>query len=77
MSKAALNAAGMSLARDLRGRGIAVAILHPGFVQTRMVDFAGDISAETSAKRLAQRIDELDLKTSGGFRHSNGETLPW
>jgi NAD(P)-dependent dehydrogenase (short-subunit alcohol dehydrogenase family) len=77
MSKAALNAAGMSLARDLRARGIAVAILHPGFVQTRMVDFAGDISPETSAKRLAQRIDELNLKTSGNFRHSNGESLPW
>jgi NAD(P)-dependent dehydrogenase (short-subunit alcohol dehydrogenase family) len=77
MSKAALNAAGMSLARDLRARGIAVAILHPGFVQTRMVDFAGDISPETAARRLAQRIDELDLKTSGAFRHSNGETLPW
>jgi NAD(P)-dependent dehydrogenase (short-subunit alcohol dehydrogenase family) len=77
MSKAALNAAGMSLARDLRARGIAVAILHPGFVQTRMVDFAGDISPETSAKRLAQRIDELNLKTSGSFLHSNGEALPW
>jgi NAD(P)-dependent dehydrogenase (short-subunit alcohol dehydrogenase family) len=77
MSKAALNAAGMSLARDLRNRGIAVAILHPGFVQTRMVEFAGDISPETAAKRLAQRIDELSLKTSGSFRHSSGETLPW
>jgi NAD(P)-dependent dehydrogenase (short-subunit alcohol dehydrogenase family) len=77
MSKAALNAAGKSLAVDLRGRGIAVAILHPGFVQTRMVDFAGDIPPETAAKRLAQRIDELDVKTSGSFRHSSGESLPW
>ena len=77
MSKAALNAAGKSLAVDLRGRGIAVAILHPGFVQTRMVDFAGDIPPATAAKRLAQRIDELDVKTSGSFRHSSGEALPW
>lgn len=77
MSKAALNAAGKSLAVDLRGRGIAVAILHPGFVQTRMVDFAGDIPPETAARRLAQRIDELDMKTSGNFRHSSGEALPW
>ena len=36
MSKAALNAAGMSLARDLRGAGVAVAILHPGYVRTDM-----------------------------------------
>lgn len=77
MSKAALNAAGMSLTQDLRKRGIAVAILHPGFVQTRMVDFAGDISAETAAKRLAQRIDELNMKNTGSFWHSNGENLPW
>jgi NAD(P)-dependent dehydrogenase (short-subunit alcohol dehydrogenase family) len=64
MSKAALNAAGVSLARDLASRGVAVAMLHPGFVQTRMVGFAGDISPEESARRLAARIDELTLETS-------------
>lgn len=36
MSKAALNAAGVSLAHDLKGDGIAVAILHPG--ESRAVD---------------------------------------
>lgn len=77
MSKAALNAGAMSLARDLKARGIAVAILHPGFVQTEMVGFNGDISAEVSAQRLSQRISELTLESSGSFRHSNGETLPW
>ena len=77
MSKAALNAAGMSLAQDLRTRGIAVAILHPGYVQTRMVDFGGDISAQTAASRLAQRIDDLSIDNSGSFWHSNGERLPW
>lgn len=30
MSKAALNAAGVSLSHDLKGYGMAVAILHPG-----------------------------------------------
>lgn len=40
-SKAALNAFGKSLAMDLRPRGIAVAQLHPGYVQTRMVNFGG------------------------------------
>ncbi|MDX1586785.1 MAG: SDR family oxidoreductase, partial [Balneolaceae bacterium] len=37
MSKAALNIAGVSLAHDLKPQGIAVAIIHPGFVQTDMV----------------------------------------
>lgn len=77
MSKAALNAAGMSLARDLKSREIAVGILHPGFVQTRMVDFAGDITAKEAAGRLVKRIDELNIDSSGTFRHSNGEALQW
>lgn len=77
MSKAALNAAATSLTIDLKPRGIAIAILHPGYVQTAMVNFGGDISAEESAKRLSQRIAELTLETSGGFWHSNGDKLPW
>lgn len=77
MSKAALNAAGVSLARDLAPRGIAVALLHPGFVQTRMVGFAGDITPQQAAEGLAARIDELELTNSGCFRHSNGQNLPW
>lgn len=77
MSKAALNAAAMSLARDLHPKGIAVAILHPGYVQTAMVNFGGDISAEESAQRLSQRIAELNLDNTGSFWHSNGDLLPW
>ena len=77
MSKAALNAAGKSLAVDLKEEGIAVAILHPGFVQTDMVGGHGDISADVSAERLVQRIEELNIGNSGTFWHSNGEVLPW
>lgn len=76
-SKAALNAVGKSLAMDLKPRGIAVAQLHPGFVQTRMVGFNGDITPEQAAEGLAQRIDELTLENTGGFWHSNGQQLPW
>lgn len=77
MSKAALNAAGVSLARDLNRRGIAIAMLHPGFVQTRMVEFNGDIGPEVAAERLAKRIAELNLTNSGTFWHSKGDVLPW
>ena len=77
MSKTALNAAGKSLAHDLKSKGIAVAILHPGYVQTEMVNFGGEISPELSASRLIERIDELNLDSSGSFWHSNGELLPW
>lgn len=77
MSKAALNAAAKSLSLDLKARGISVAILHPGYVQTAMVNFGGDISATESAQRLSQRIAQLNLKNTGGFWHSNGDSLPW
>ena len=76
-SKAALNAFGKSLAMDLKSRGIAVAQLHPGYVQTRMVNFGGKITPEEAAKGLAERIDELNLENTGSFWHSNGEELPW
>jgi len=76
ISKTALNMAGRSLAVDLRSRGIAVAILHPGMVATRMVGFAG-IPPEQAAAGLLARLDALSLETSGRFWHANGEELPW
>lgn len=76
-SKAALNAIGKSLALDLKEKGISVALLHPGYVQTRMVNFGGQITPEEAAEGLLKRVDELNLDNTGGFWHSNGETLPW
>lgn len=76
MSKVALNMAGRSLAVDLKPRGIAVAILHPGMVATRMVGFSG-IPPEQAARGLLERIDALTLERSGRFWHANGEPLPW
>jgi NAD(P)-dependent dehydrogenase (short-subunit alcohol dehydrogenase family) len=77
MSKSALNIAGVSLAHDLKKQDVAVALLHPGYVQTEMVNYSGDISAAVAVKRLMQRIEELNLDNTGTFWHSNGEVLPW
>ena len=77
MSKAALNMAGKSLAIDLKPQGIAVALLHPGFVRTDMTQGKGLIDTVESASGLLQQIDELTLETSGGFWHQNGESIPW
>lgn len=77
MSKCALNIAGASLAVDLRPKGIAVALLHPGFVRTEMTGGNGLIDAPESAAGLLARIDELNLANSGGFWHTNGEALSW
>ncbi len=77
MSKAAVNAAFVSLARDLHERGIAVAILHPGFVRTDMTRNNGLIDPPESTAGLLARIDALTLENSGTFWHANGEVLPW
>ena len=76
-SKAALNAFTKSLALDLKSKEISVCVLHPGFVQTRMVGFNGDISPEQAAAGLIDRIAGLNLNNTGSFWHSNGQSLPW
>lgn len=77
MSKAAVNSAGKSLAMDLRERGIAVALLHPGYVRTEMVGGGGDVEPGQAAAGLIARLDELTLETTGSFWHASGQPLPW
>lgn len=77
MSKAALNAAGKSLAVDLAPRGISVGILHPGAVRTEMTGGRGNVEPPEAARMLVERIDELGPDKSGVFQHANGEVLPW
>lgn len=77
MTKAAANMMGVSLARDLAPRGIAVAILHPGFVRTGMTGFNGYIEPDEAARGLLMRIDEAKAGEEPVFRHANGEILPW
>ncbi|NOQ77621.1 MAG: SDR family NAD(P)-dependent oxidoreductase [Methylococcaceae bacterium] len=77
MSKAAVNAAGKSLSIDLKPKGIAVAILHPGWVRTDMTGHNGLIDTDESASGLLDRMTELTLDNTGSFWHTNGDLLPW
>jgi len=77
MSKAALNMAATSLARDLASRGIAVVVLHPGYIKTAMTGFSGNDEPPVAAKGLLKHLDELTVETSARFLHANGEELPW
>ena len=76
-SKAALNMAGVSLARDLAPKNVMVVLLHPGFIRTGMTGGAGNDDPPVAAKGLLARIDELTPAASGKFFHANGEELPW
>jgi NAD(P)-dependent dehydrogenase (short-subunit alcohol dehydrogenase family) len=75
-SKTAVNMIGTNLMHELRPRGIAVALLHPGLVATEMTGNHG-ISTVDSASGLIARIDELNMENTGGFWHAEGYTLPW
>ncbi|AMA07931.1 SDR family oxidoreductase [Picosynechococcus sp. PCC 73109] len=78
MSKVALSMAGKSLSIDLKPRGIAVGIVHPGLVKTRMINFREDgISPTVAVEGLLARIEALNLDNTGTFWHANGEILPW
>ena len=77
MSKATLNIAAVSLARDLARRRIWVGILHPGFVRTGMTGNAGNVEPADAARGLLARIDALGPETTGRFFHQTGKELPW
>ncbi len=77
MSKAAVNMAMKSLSEDLRDKGISVMVLHPGYVATDMTSHQGPVSPEEAVKGLLARIDDLNLSTSGSFRHAQGREIPW
>ncbi len=77
MSKAAVNMAGVSLAHDLENAGIAVALVHPGFVKTDMTGRNGNVEPAEAAAGILARIDALTVAQTGRFWHANGEQLPW
>lgn len=76
-SKAALNAAMKSLAVDLAPRGIAVAVLHPGWVKTDMGGPDALIGVAESVAGMRAVIARLGPATSGGFFGYDGALIPW
>lgn len=78
-SKAALNAVGKSLSLDLADRDIAVLILHPGWVKTRMGGPNGLLTTEESVSAQLDLIARAygNPAMNGRFFHVSGEDLPW
>jgi NAD(P)-dependent dehydrogenase (short-subunit alcohol dehydrogenase family) len=76
-SKAALNMAWRSLAVDVRARGVTAAVLHPGWVQTRMGGASAPLAPEQSVAGMRQVIDGLSPEQSGGFFNYDGSPVPW
>ena len=71
-SKAAAINLGRNLATDLRPRGIAVGVYHPGWVQTDMGGAEAEITTDEAVSGLLVRFAALDLATSGCFETWDG-----
>jgi NAD(P)-dependent dehydrogenase (short-subunit alcohol dehydrogenase family) len=76
-SKAALNMIMLGVAQDWAKDGIAVGILHPGWVQTDMGGPGALITVQTSVTGLCKRIAELNPANSGKFLDYQGKEIGW
>ncbi|WP_041534870.1 SDR family oxidoreductase [Parvularcula bermudensis] len=76
-SKTALNMAMVAASKPLKERGIAVGVLHPGWVDTRMGGGNAPLSTEKSAQGLAEQIDGLAPTEKAPFLAYDGRVLPW
>ena len=73
-SKAALNMAWRSLAI---GSGVTCAVLHPGWVRTRMGGSSAPLEPEDSVAGMRRVIESLRPDQSGGFYNYDGSEIPW
>lgn len=75
-SKTALNSAWRNLAIDNRGKMIC-AVLHPGWVQTRMGGKSAPLSPKDSVSGMRKVIENLTEADSGRFFGYDGSEIPW
>jgi len=76
-SKAALNAVGVSMARDLADQGILTLILHPGWVLTDMGGPDAEIDVSESVAAMLKTLDAASDADNGRFIDVDGSTIPW
>jgi NAD(P)-dependent dehydrogenase (short-subunit alcohol dehydrogenase family) len=76
-SKAAVNKMMQGLATDLEPMGMAVAVVHPGWVRTDMGGAGADIAPAESAAGILKLAKGLTLEGTGQFYNWDGASLDW
>jgi NAD(P)-dependent dehydrogenase (short-subunit alcohol dehydrogenase family) len=85
MSKCAANMSSVLLSQELKKKGIAVGIFHPGFNRTAMTakykdiwDIEGAVEPSVGAKRIMYETGRLSMETTGKFINTeDGLEIPW
>jgi NAD(P)-dependent dehydrogenase (short-subunit alcohol dehydrogenase family) len=85
MSKASANMMGVLLSQELKGKGICVTMLHPGFNKTDMTkkyeaiwEIEGAVDSSVGAKRVVHEIGLMEVAKSGIFINcEDGLEIPW
>lgn len=76
-SKAGLNMAMKCLALEVKKEGIAVVVLHPGWVQTDMGGPQAPLKPVDSIRSMLKVIEGLSLRDTGRFFNYDGAEIPW
>jgi NAD(P)-dependent dehydrogenase (short-subunit alcohol dehydrogenase family) len=81
MSKAALNMGMLGLKTDLKNRGITVALVAPGMVDTQLLADSGyrgkSLTPEDSVAGMAGIIANLSIDDKPTITNTDGKTIPW
>jgi NAD(P)-dependent dehydrogenase (short-subunit alcohol dehydrogenase family) len=77
ISKAALNMATVLLAQALKGDGVRVIALTPGWVKTDMGGDGAQLLPAASVSGMLGVIDATTMEGSGTFADYLGEPVPW
>ncbi|MEJ2429471.1 MAG: SDR family oxidoreductase [Deltaproteobacteria bacterium] len=77
VSKAALNMLSRNQAIEYKEAGIAVVIVHPGWVKTDMGGPAAPMTVAESTRKIFQIIEMISLSNTGEFISVTGDRIPY
>jgi len=76
-SKAALNMITVKFASLLKGDGVTVVAMHPGYLRTDMGGPGADLDPAEAARTIVATVARLGLDQSGSFINWDGSPHPW